>query len=87
MVPSFPSDDEKGHYEVNTIEEKIVCEYTGYDFDRLEKLGVFEYWLYLRDAVVYNYSQSEEGRDYLDKCWILTQTEPDRKALRAKMAK
>lgn len=86
-IPSFPSDDEKGHYEVNTIEEKIVCEYTGYDFDRVEDLGAFEFWLLLRDAVIYRHSQSEEGISYLDKCWTLTQTEPQRKKLRDKFGK
>jgi len=38
----------------------------------------------LRDAVIFNHSQTEEGDKYLDKCWTLEQTEPDRKALREK---
>lgn len=88
-IPYYPEDDEnnKGRYEVNTLEEKIVCEYTGYSFDRLDKLDVFEYWLLLRDAVVYNYTQSEEGREYLEKCWILEQTNPDRESLRKKLSR
>ncbi|SKA99765.1 hypothetical protein SAMN05443428_1387 [Caloramator quimbayensis] len=73
-----------GHYEVNTLEEKLVCDYTGYNFDRLEELTVFEYWLLLRDAVIYNYNQTKEGREYLENCWRLEQTEPDRKILREK---
>lgn len=76
-----------GHYEVNTIEEKIVCEYTGYNFDRIEELDVFEYWLLLRDAVVYNYMQTEEGREYLENCWRIEQTNPDRQTIRKKMQK
>jgi len=69
------------------LEEKIVCKYTGCDFDRLESMKVFEYWLLLRDAVIYNYSQSEEGREYLDNCWRMEQTEPDREGLRRKVGK
>lgn len=87
MIPSYPDDDEKGRYEVNTLEEKIICEYTGYDFDRLEDLEIFEYWLYLRDAVVYNRMQTPEGNEYLNKCWILQQTEPQRDELRKKFGK
>lgn len=87
-IPYYLDDDgNKGHYEVNTIEEKIICEYTGYSFDRVEDLEVFEYWLLLRDAVIYNYMQSEKGREYLDNCWRMEQTEPDRKALREKVGK
>lgn len=65
-----------------SIEEKIVSDYTGYDFDRLESLTVFEYWLYLRDAVIYKLEQTEEGREYLEKCWVAEQKNPDRVALR-----
>jgi hypothetical protein len=36
----------------------------------------------LRDAVVYNCKQTEEGRDYLKKCWLAEQSEPDRDTLR-----
>lgn len=70
---------------MNTIEEKIVCKYTGYNFDRLDDLDVFEYWLLLRDAVIYNYMQTEEGNEYLENCWRMEQTKPDRKALREKV--
>lgn len=67
------------------MEEKTVCDYTGYGFDKLEELEVFEYWLLLKDAIVYNYMQTEEGREYLDNCWRIEQTEPDRKSLRERM--
>ncbi|WP_254306607.1 hypothetical protein [Clostridium sp. 001] len=46
---------------------------------------MFEYWLLLRDAVIYNYKQTKEGREYLENCWRIEQTEPDRKSLREKM--
>jgi hypothetical protein len=81
-VPYAPSSEGKGHYSVNTMEEKIVSEYAGYDFDRLDELEIFEFWLLLRDAVVYNCKQTEEGRDYLKKCWLAEQSEPDRDTLR-----
>jgi len=50
-------------------------------------MEVFEYWLLLRDAVIYNYMQTEEGNKYLENCWRMEQTSPDRKALRKKMGK
>lgn len=74
--------DNEGHYTVTTIEEKLVGDYTGLDFDRIDSLTVFEFWQYLRDAVIYNCMQTEEGREYLDKCWAAEQKDPDRKTLR-----
>lgn len=84
-IPYYPSGDDKGHYEVNTLEEKIVSEYTGYNFKEIEDLDIFLYWLYLRDAVIYNCNKTEKGREYLENCWRIEQTEPDRQRLREKM--
>jgi hypothetical protein len=50
-------------------------------------LEVFEYWSILRDAVIYKYMQSEKGQEYLERCWMLEQTKPDRKKLREKFGK
>ena len=48
---------------------------------------MFEFWLLLRDSYIYKLKQSEEGMKYLDKCWILEQTKPDRQALREHFGK
>jgi hypothetical protein len=53
----------------------------------LDDLEVFEYWLLLRDAVIYNHMQSEEGNKYLENCWRMEQVNPDRKRIREKMEK
>lgn len=83
-IPYYPKedDDNEGHYEVNTMEEKIVSDYTGYNFADIEELGVFQYWLFLRDAVIYNCNQTEEGQEYLNNCWRINQTKPDIDKLR-----
>jgi len=54
---------------------------------QIEDLGLIEYMVYLRDAVIYNCNQSEKGREYLENCWILEQKKPDRKMLREKFQK
>jgi len=48
----------------------------------VSELCYYDYLLLLRDAVIYRCSQTESGRDYLEKCWILEQSAPDRRALR-----
>jgi hypothetical protein len=72
---------------LNYIEEKLVFEYTGFNFAQIEELEVFEYQAYLRDAVIYKYMQSEKGQEYLEQCWILEQTKPDRNKLQEKFGR
>lgn len=72
-----------GHgYAVITFAEKLVCDYSGISFFQLEQLPVDEFRLLLRDAYVYQLDKTEKGREYLNKCWVLEQTEPDRGRLR-----
>lgn len=72
----------KGYYKINTIEEKLVADYANLSFAEVDSLDVVEYWKLLRDAVIYGYNQTKEGREYLEKCWLLEQTEADRTSLR-----
>ena len=67
--------------------ERLVSEYSGLNFLEVEALPIDTYLLLMRDAFIYKQNQSEAGRDYLEKCWLLEQTEPDRKALRKKFGK
>ena len=83
IVPSCHDDKgDEGHYSVSSWEEKIVRDYTGYDFGQIDSLTVFEFWLFLRDAVIYSCQQTDEGKKYLEKCWAEEQMEPDRESLR-----
>ena len=52
------------------------------NFFEILELDFVEYLLYLRDGFIYRLTQTEKGNEYLDKCWILEQTKPDRTALR-----
>jgi hypothetical protein len=64
-----------------------VSEYTGFNFDKIYELNVFEYQAILRDAVIYKCMKTEQGQEYLDRCWMLGQTKPDRARLREKFRK
>ena len=56
----------------------MVQEYTGINFLELGEVGIFAFWTYLHDAVVWNCNQTEDGRKYLGNAEIYTQTKPDR---------
>lgn len=46
------------------------------------EMDTFSYALLLRDALLLRLKETEDGRDYLEKCWLYQQQEPDRAALR-----
>lgn len=51
----------------------------------LVEVDELDYLYYLRvrrDAFVSRLEQSEAGREYLEKAWLLSRTEPDREASR-----
>lgn len=64
------------------MEYKTITDYAGLDFEQIDNLDIFTYWQLLRDAVIYNAAQTEKGRDWLERCWVAEQKEPDRKTLR-----
>lgn len=67
--------------------ERITASYTGLSFEELKKLPYIEYLTYRRSAFIYAMSRSEEGEEYLENAWRMSQTKPDRGALRKKKGK
>ncbi len=59
-----------------------MYEYSGIDFLGQQELNLVEYLSIARDSYISSLNKTEEGRDYLDRCWVATQTKPDREALR-----
>lgn len=72
------------HYHVSTSDIKMVCDYTGLNFNEAVELDCFTFKTVFKDAFIDKLSQSDEGREYLENCWIMTQTKPDREKLREK---
>lgn len=83
QTPYYPKEDEQEHYyNCNSTDIKLVSDYTRLNFCQIHELDIFTFWAWLHDAVVWDCNKSEDGRDYLEKCWTNSQTEPDRTALR-----
>lgn len=70
-----------------TIEEKIVAEYTGVSILDTDELDVFTFWALLRDAIIFNRSQTKDGRKWLKNAWRISQTEPQTEKLHRKIGK
>lgn len=71
-------------YVVESLGEKRVAEYLGISMLEVEELNFIEYLFFKREAVIYNCSQTEEGREYLENAKRLEETSPDREKLREK---
>ena len=69
---------------VDTEDLKVASDYSGLDFGELLSLDCVSYKMLFRDAFIYKLKQSKEGQEYLEYCWILEQTKPDRGSLRNK---
>lgn len=74
-------DGDKIPYKTIFHELKIVADYTNTSFVKLRELDLLTFWRCYKDAIIYNLSRSEQGREYLRNAYCFTQTEPDREAL------
>ena len=88
-MPYYPgggSGDEV-HYRLNTKGEKLVIDYLNITIFDVQEMPIDLYLYFMREANIHKLMQTKEGREYLDNCWRMEQTKPDRKKLRAKMRK
>lgn len=86
ITPYAPPEESHKHYfNCNTADIKQVADYTLLSFNEIYRLDVFTFWGYLHDCVVWRCEQTEKGREYLEKAYYNSQTEPDREALKNKI--
>lgn len=55
--------------------------------NEIEELEYIDYLQYRRDAFIHEMNKTEEGREYLENAYALTQTKPDRIKLRSLFGK
>ena len=88
-MPYYPgggSGDEV-HSRLNTKGEKLVIDYLNITIFDVQEMPIDLYLYFMREANIHKLMQTKEGREYLDNCWRMEQTKPDRKKLREKMRK
>ena len=59
-----------------------MASYAGLSLDAVGQLDYLRYLALRRDAYITRLEQTESGREYLANAWRMTQTRPDRAALR-----
>ena len=66
---------------MKTGDIKLISDYTGLNFIECVNLDCFVYRQLFADALITKLSATEQGKQYLDDCYVLRQTNPDKKAL------
>ena len=80
---------EKGEipYTILTRPEKLVMDYCHINIYEVQEMEIDIYLFFLREAMIFENSQTEEGRKYLKDCFRMEQTKPDREGLRERFGK
>lgn len=63
---------------------KYAADFANMSIPEALQLPLNEYLQYLRDGYIYATMRRPGGLEYLEECWLMEQTTPDRKALRSK---
>lgn len=64
-----------------------MAEYCNIPLFQVYEMDVFTFWTVLHDVIVYNRSQTKEGRKWLRNAWRIRQTEPETEKLHRKAGK
>lgn len=65
----------------------MIADYTGVSIFETQKMPLDVYLFFMREAYIHELSQTKEGQKYLEDCWRIIQTKPDRQALRDKIGR
>lgn len=85
-MPHYQTEAEgAAHYEVETRAEKLVIDYLNISIFDVQEMSLDIYLYFMREAYIYRLEQTKEGREYLDNCWRMEQTKPDRAKIRERI--
>lgn len=74
-------------YQTTTGLEKLVIDYTGLNLLQIQEMQIDDFLFIARESFINEMNATEDGREYLENCWRLAQTKPDREAIRSHFKK
>lgn len=88
-MPFYPRQDKGDEipYTLLTRPERLVMDYCHIDIYEVQEMEIDVYLFFMREAMIFENSKTEEGREYLKNCWRMEQTKPDREGLRKNFKK
>lgn len=87
-MPRYPNGQTEAAeyaYTAETQAEKLVIDYLNISIFDVQEMPIDLYLYFMRESYIYTLSQTEKGRKYLEDCYRMTQTKPDRKKIREKI--
>lgn len=87
-MPHYPNGQTEAAeytYTAETRAEKLVIDYLNISIFDAQEMPIDLYLYFMRESYIYTLSQTEKGRKYLEDCYRMTQTKPDRKKIREKI--
>lgn len=87
-MPHYPNGQQEAAeytYTAETRAEKLVIDYLNINIFDIQEMPIDLYLYFMRESYIYTLSQTEKGRKYLEDCYRMTQTKPDRKKIRDKI--
>lgn len=87
-MPHYPNGQTEAAeytYTADTRAEKLVIDYLNISIFDVQEMPIDLYLYFMRESYIYMLSQTENGRKYLEDCYRMTQTKPDRKKIREKI--
>ena len=87
-MPHYPNGQTEAAgytYTAETRAEKLVIDYLNISIFDVQEMPIDLYLYFMRESYIYTLSQTEKGRKYLEDCYRMTQTKPDRKKIREKI--
>lgn len=82
-LPNVTADDDGEYsYTQNTAFEKLVADYANMPLTEVMKLNYVDFLILRREAFIYNFSKTKQGREKLEEAYCMEQTQPDRGGLR-----
>lgn len=62
-----------------------MIDYLNISIFEVQEMPLDIYLYFVREAYIYKLEQTKEGREYLDNCWRMEQTKPDRAKIRERI--
>ena len=82
MPTDYSEGESKEYLITDTDELHLVAEYSRHNFFEVLQFDCYTFRKLLINAFITKMRQSKEGQDYLEECWILTQTDTDIESMR-----
>ena len=82
MPTNYAQLEVKPYLITDTDDLELIRKYSGLSFEDLLNIDCYTFKKLLINAFISKMRETQEGQEYLETCWILTQTDTDCESMR-----